>query len=163
MHTLPPQGGVRDDRDSIDTTTGAIHMADSTPAGQDDAQARLNGLMGSLGKRTTERDSALARVAELQGLNETLQAQLQAQVTGGPPADSQPEQDAEVIWQSPDGRSTRVRLPDGTFASYDSGLPIGTNPARDRSGSGRDDGTPGWAKAQLAKALGATPDKTTWP
>lgn len=127
---------------------------DSGATGQDDAQ-RLNGLMGTLGKRTQERDAALTRIAELE-------AQLQA--TGGQPANSQPDQDpAEIMWQSPDGKSARVRLPDGTIATYDSGTPIGINPSRGYDGNGRDDGSPQYAKSQLAKALGVSLPKTSWP
>jgi hypothetical protein len=132
-------------------------MADSTPAGQDDAQARLNGLMGSLGKRTQERDAAVARVAELE-------AQLQAQEPAATPVHSQPEQEpGEVVWQSPDGRSTRVRLPDGSIAQYETGVPLSTNPARERKASAQDDGSPGWARRQLANALGTALPKTNWP
>lgn len=141
-------------------------MADSTAGGQDDATARINGLMGLAGKRTQERDTALARVAELEKM-------LQAQEPAATPANSQPRvandaepEPAEVLWQSPDGRNTRVRLPDGTIAQYTDPTPIGTNPTAGRvygDVPGRDDGSPEWARAQVAKALGTALPKTSWP
>jgi hypothetical protein len=126
-------------------------------------QARFNGVQKAMGHKEAENELLRTRIAELeqgQGAPGASQDPFATSDTfDSPQPGSEPE--AELLWSSPDGQNSRVRLPDGTIATYQTDTPRGTNPAREQVQ--RDDGSLEYAKEQIRKALGGDQSKTSWP
>lgn len=121
-------------------------MSDSNAsAGQDDATTditpeRFNGLM-----------SAYQRT----------QAELAALKAGG--SAQAPGSDTAAQGGSPGLEDGMYEVVDGQLQPFEGPTPRGNNPRRELRGRPRDDGSPEAALAEVSRALGGTPQKTSWP